>query len=211
MWMNRDVITIAPETSLSEAAFLMAHRRVRRLAVVHATPTGPHLVGILARSDVFAAFPSEINPFSVNATDRFHSATAVGEVMSRALVTTTPDTPIEVAARAMNDHKIGALPVVLDAHLVGFITESDIFRAFVELMGSTPGEARVTFNALPHEDALALVLRLGQANNVRLVSVLSASHAGHPMCVVRVSGAGIDQFVDALWKSHHPPLSVVRS
>lgn len=37
----------------------------------------------------------------------------------------------------MLEHKIGGLPVVQDGELVGIITESDIFRAFVQLLGET--------------------------------------------------------------------------
>lgn len=211
MWMSRDVVTIAGDRSISEAAALMAQRHVRRLAVIQADTSEPHLIGVLARSDVFAAYPSEINPFSVTATDRYRSPIAVHRVMSRDVITTSPDTPIEAAARTMLERKIGGLPVVHESHLVGYISESDIFRAFVELIDATAGEVRVTFRALTQEDTLALVLKTAQATHVKLVSILSSHHSGEPLCVVRATGPGIDNFIDALWKTHHPPLSVVRT
>ena len=34
-------------------------------------------------------------------------------------------------AQLMLDHKVGALPVLDDGHLIGIITETDIVRAFV--------------------------------------------------------------------------------
>lgn len=211
MWMSRDVVTIAGDRTISDAADLMAQRHVRRLAVIQENHEERHLIGVLSKSDVFAAYPPQINPFSVTATDRYRSPIAIHRVMSRDVITTTPDTPIEVAARTMLDHKIGGLPVIHESLLVGYISESDIFRAFVELVDATAGEVRVTFRALTQEDTLALVLKTAQATRVKLVSILSSHHSGDPLCVVRATGPGIDNFIDALWKTHHPPLSVVRT
>jgi acetoin utilization protein AcuB len=57
--------------------------------------------------------------------------------MSPALHTTTPDTPIEDAARILRKHKIGALPVLRDGHLVGIITESDLLDVLIEMTGAS--------------------------------------------------------------------------
>jgi acetoin utilization protein AcuB len=125
--------------------------------------------------------------------------------------TTTPETPIESAAQLMLERDVGGLPVMKQGLLVGMITESDIFRAFVELIGTGTGEARISFYAAPHEDVLSLVLKAAQKSDVRLVSILSSHHDNQPMCVVRVTGKGIDDFIQSLWNTHHPPLNVVRT
>lgn len=211
MWMSRDVVTIERGVPITDAAALMLRHRVRRLTVVTPTADGPQLVGILTKSDVYAAFPAEINPFSVSGADQFRTDVTVNDIMSREPVTTTPETPIETAARLMHDRKVGGLPVTKESRLVGLITESDIFRAFVELIGTGLGEARISFYAAPHEDVLALVLQAAQAAKVRLLSILSSQHDGQPMCIVRVAGDGIDAFIQTLWTTHHPPLNVVRT
>ena len=79
------------------------------------------LVGIVAERDLLLA-----------ATHHMQSAVDVGDVMHRGVITTTADTPVDQAAALMVDHRIGGLPV-LDAgsRVIGVITESDIFRAFV--------------------------------------------------------------------------------
>jgi len=49
------------------------------------------------------------------------------------VITACPEMPIAEAASLMVDHRIGGLPVVdVDKRVVGVITETDIFRAFVE-------------------------------------------------------------------------------
>jgi acetoin utilization protein AcuB len=54
------------------------------------------------------------------------------------------DTPIEQAARIMADNKIGGLPVLRDGHVVGIITETDLFKVFLELLGAREPGVRVT-------------------------------------------------------------------
>jgi acetoin utilization protein AcuB len=68
----------------------------------------------------------------------------VDEVMTTDLVTVTPDTLLEEAARIMADNKIGGLPVVEDGQLVGIITETDIFKVFLELLGGREQGLRLT-------------------------------------------------------------------
>ena len=47
--------------------------------------------------------------------------------MSRNVVTTTPDEPIEAAAKKMEEHSISALPVIdADQHVIGLITSDAI-------------------------------------------------------------------------------------
>ena len=64
------------------------------------------------------------------------------DLMARNPRTTAPDAPLESAARIMRDHKIGALPVLSAHALVGLITESDIFRAMVEVFETTTRAVR---------------------------------------------------------------------
>jgi acetoin utilization protein AcuB len=68
----------------------------------------------------------------------------VTELMTTEVITVTPDTPMEEAARIMADNKIGGLPVIQDGKLVGIITETDIFKVFLELLGAREGGLRLT-------------------------------------------------------------------
>jgi acetoin utilization protein AcuB len=72
------------------------------------------------------------------------SKIAVKDVMTRKVLTVTESTPIEEAARIMADNKIGGLPVLRNEQVVGIITETDLFKIFLELMGAREPGVRAT-------------------------------------------------------------------
>lgn len=116
--MSSPVVTVSGDTTHRKALELMQQKRLRRLPVVDRKG---ELVGIVAERDLLLA-----------ATRYPGAAVDVGEVMATKLVTATPDMDLASAARLMLEHRVGGLPVVDHGSLVGIITESDIFRRFVE-------------------------------------------------------------------------------
>jgi acetoin utilization protein AcuB len=208
LWMSRPPITIRPDASIGEAAVAMDRRHIRRLLVtVDGTPAG-RLIGIVSAGDVGRAFPRDVNPHSVVVADVKLTRT-VREVMTARPTTVTPTTPIEEAAALLRTRKVGALPVVHGDHAVGILTESDVFRAFVEMLGVEGPSVRVTFDVAGGEDVFALVVQLARAHQMRVASVLTATHEGRPMAVVRLAGAHAERFVDAVARSGHRLVSVL--
>lgn len=210
MWMTREVATVEPDVPITAALVLMAKRHVRRLPVIESQDSDAHLVGMVTATDIRHAYPRDVNPFSVTAPDALEISTTIGDIMSRHVVTTAPDAPIENAAAEMRNRRIGALPVLRNAALVGLITESDIFRAFVAVMRSPEAGARITFDASRHEDLFGLVADVAREHNVRVLSLISAQEQDRPVCVVRVAGPGVDAMLDNLWSSGHAVLNVLR-
>lgn len=211
MWMARDVTTVQPETSITDAAALMAAKRVRRLPVVARKREAERLVGIVTATDIYRAFPPDLNPFSLAARDAPPSSVMVESVMNISPLTTEPEAPIEEVARVMRTRKIGAMPVVREATLVGLITESDIFRAFVGLFDLPQGGARVTFDLSKGEDIFGLVGGIAKQHSVRVLALNLLELDGRPLGVVRVAGREIEAFLDDLWKSKHSVLNVLRT
>ena len=124
-WMTREVITISPETSLAEAHKLMGEKRVRRLPVVE----HGRIVGIVTLGDVRGAEPSRASSLSIWEMNDLLAKLKVVEIMSRTPATIQQNASIGEAARMMLENKFSGLPVVDEAdHLIGIITESDIFR-----------------------------------------------------------------------------------
>ena len=210
MWMTRDVLTVVPETPAAEAAKLMARRHVRRLMVVEKWADGPHLLGIISAKDVIHAFPPHVNPFAIEGPDARLTPTTVSQIMTANPRTTTPDTPIEEAAALMCAHKIGALPVLRGKILAGIITESDVFRAFVSLLGSDEKGARITFDTTKGEDVFELVGKLAKRKKIRVISLIWTEQDQQPVCVVRIAGEGEDDVLDDLWGSGHIVINVIR-
>jgi acetoin utilization protein AcuB len=210
MWMTRDVVTIEPATPITEAAAIMSERHIRRLPVVEQHANVPHPIGIITATDILRAYPPSVNPFAIasSATQQNH-ITAV-QIMSRALQAVIPETPIEDAARIMRDEKISTLLVVHKMKLVGLITESDIFRAFLSILDFSRGDARITFAITEEEDVFGFIAPIALRWGVRLVSLMSVRQDNRKLCVVRVTGATVDKMLDELWSSGHSVLNVLR-
>ncbi|GAB4443592.1 MAG: hypothetical protein Fur0044_39890 [Anaerolineae bacterium] len=128
-WMTRDVVTVSPEMTLPEAHRLMEEKKIRRLPVIEAGK----LVGIVTRGDIRGAEPSGATSLSIWEVNYLLAKLKIGEIMTARPVTIAAEETIGEAARLMLEKKISGLPVVDQAgHLVGIITESDIFRLVVQ-------------------------------------------------------------------------------
>lgn len=138
--MSSPVITVKPETPIMEALDLMRNRNIRRMPVVR----DGKMVGIVSATDLLNAAPSDVTSLSVWELNYLIGKIKVSDVMSRKVIIVGPDTPIEEAAHLMVTNKIGGLPVVDGDHLVGLITETDLFKIFLELMGAQQEGVRVT-------------------------------------------------------------------
>lgn len=117
--MNPRPITIYPGASLAEARALLDRHRIRHLPVVEEGK----LVGIITDRDIRSAA-------SVASLEQI----TVGDAMTRNVITITPETPVQEAAKLMVSHRIGGLPVLKGGEVVGIITETDLLKAFVELV-----------------------------------------------------------------------------
>lgn len=128
-WMTRDVVTIPSEMTLPEAHRLMEEKKIRRLPVVNEG----RLVGIVTRGDIRGAEPSGATSLSIWEVNYLLAKLKIGEIMTTHPISIAADETIGEAARLMLEKKISGLPVVDNAdHLVGIITESDIFRLVVQ-------------------------------------------------------------------------------
>lgn len=128
-WMTPSVITVAPDTPITQAHDIMQSHNIRRLPVVE----NNRLVGIVTIGDVREASPSGATTLSIWELNYLWSQLQVKNVMTRKVLTVHANEPLINAARIMLEHKVSGLPVVDDEmHVVGIITESDLFRMMVE-------------------------------------------------------------------------------
>jgi len=210
MWMTRNVVTIRPQAPLTEAAELMAAKHIRRLPVVEVHGQGLQLLGIVSARDILHAFPPDVNPFAIVPPKAGTVPVTVEHIMTPRPETIAPEAPIEAAAELMAEKKIGALPVVQGQKLAGLITESDIFRAFVSFFASPESNVRITFDISASEDVFDWLSHETRQRNLRIISLVSSQQENVPVCVVRVAGHTVDEFVEDLWDSGHRVLSVLR-
>lgn len=139
--MSTNPVTITADVPITEALRVMRQNQVRRLPVLDGDG---ELIGIVSEKDLLYASPSPATSLSIHEMHYMLSRLQVTELMTADPVTITPDTLLEEAALIMADNKIGGLPVVQDGKLVGIITETDIFKVFLELLGGREKGLRLT-------------------------------------------------------------------
>ena len=138
--MSRPVIAIHPDLPIHDARNLFKQEKIRRAPVIK----NGKLVGIVSDQDLIDASPSPATSLSVWEMNYLLSKIEIKDIMSKDVITINEDTPIEQAARIMADNKIGGLPVMRNNKVVGMITETDLFKVFLELMGAREVGVRVT-------------------------------------------------------------------
>jgi acetoin utilization protein AcuB len=139
--MTPNPVTIASDKSVPDALRLMRGRKVRRLPVLD---RHGQLIGIVSDKDLLHASPSPATTLAIWEIPELLAKLEVERVMAREVITVSEDAPVEEAARIMVDRRIGGLPVMRGKALVGMITETDLFKAFLELLGGRRPGVRVT-------------------------------------------------------------------
>ena len=152
--MTRDPVVIHDDTPIDEAMKIMRDNKVRRLPVLNDKGA---LVGIVSEKDLLYASPSPATSLSIYELHYLMSRIKVSDVMITEVITVTEDTPLEEAARIMADNKIGGLPVMMDGELVGIITETDLFKIFLELLGAREMGVRLAMLVLDEKGVLAKI------------------------------------------------------
>lgn len=138
--MSHPVLTVSPDMSALDAQAFMRREHIRRAPVIH----DGKLVGIVTESDLLNASPTQATLLSVWEINYLVSKIKVSQVMTKKVLTIGEDTPIEEAARVMIDNKIGGLPVLRDGKVVGIITETDLFKVMLEMLGARQLGARAS-------------------------------------------------------------------
>jgi acetoin utilization protein AcuB len=161
--MTPNPIKVHPESDPLAALGLCKSARIRRLPVVDADDRS---VGIVTRNMLEQFLAKAPSP---GVMKRQHS---VEQVMVSPALTVSPDYPLEEAARLMVAHKIGSLPVVDEGKLIGIITETDIFKQFVEILGGQAQAMRLTVEVMDTPGEFAKVVNVIAALRGNLCSAI---------------------------------------
>lgn len=167
--MTRDVVTVPPSANVTDALGTLESNNIRHLPVLE----GGRLVGIVSDRDLRMALSGDVD------------AATIADVMTPDPLTVPPATPIEEAARTLSEHRIGCVPVVENDEVVGILTESDVLRAFVELMTGRERHARIELMAPHRPGELARIVRLiGIEHGLNLTGVVVPPTRGDRALVV---------------------------
>ncbi len=195
--MTPDPVTVTTETSLKDALALIRSKPFRHLPVVD---NAGKLAGIVTEKSLVYASPTPAVSLSVFEVDYILSRTTVGQVMQTPVITVEPDLPIEEAARKMVDHHIGCLPVVEGDNLVGIISDTDIFRIFVEALGGGHPSLRISVLIPEEVGSLARLTRCiaSVGGNIHSLGMFWGEKSEDPVVVVRLEKVDRETVLKAL-------------
>ena len=191
---TQELVTVVPETTAVEALALCRMNRIRHLPVLE----GGRLVGVISDRDLRVATPALGDPARAEGLERIR----VADEMARDVTIARPEDPIEDAAMAMYERKIGCLPVVDGEDLVGIVTSSDVMRALVRLVGAHESGSRLEVSLPSRSGSLTEVTQIIRDAGVDIMSVLASSEhedeAGERVAVLRVATIEPKQVVERL-------------
>ena len=139
--MTKHPVTVSSATKVDEAIHLLKKHNIRRLPVVD----DGKLVGIVTDKDLMRVTPSAATTLAKYEINSLLAGISIGEIMSKSVISVNESAPIEEAALLMSRNRVSGLPVTSDVGaVVGVITETDIFDAFVNIMDLEEGKTRIT-------------------------------------------------------------------
>ncbi len=183
--MIQDPITITEKASVSDAIELMKVNSIRHLPVVSPKKV---LKGFLTLADLKQGLiPSMLGDLTLT------------DLMIKEPITVEPDNDIEIAAQLIYKHKIGGIPVVKKNKLVGIITESDILRAFIDMMGILTASSRIDVVIKDEPGSFRKALQVINDNGGDIINVgMTARQTGKRTYYFRLSVCKTDNIKKAL-------------
>ena len=155
--MIPDPITITEEASIQEAIEIMKANSIRHLPVVS---EGNELKGFVTLADLkIGLVPSML------------AGLTLSDLMIKEPITVEPDNDIEIAAQLIYKYKIGGIPVVKKGKLVGIITETDLLRAFIDMMGILGASSRMDVVVGSESGSLKNAMQIIHNNGGEIISV----------------------------------------
>lgn len=157
-FMTKDVVTIPPETKITDAVDIMEENNFHRIPVVK----DGKFIGLITEEIIAKNSPSKVSSLSIYEMNYLFDRVVAEELMLTDVYTTTPDVLIEEAATIMINKDITVLPVLNEAqNVIGIMTHKDIFRALIDLTGFEGEGGRFIVDV--EEDRVGVIAGITQA------------------------------------------------
>jgi acetoin utilization protein AcuB len=170
--IQKNPLTVSPDTSFHEARTIMNKNNLRHLPVVDKNNV---LAGIVTYGDIRQAAPSDATLLSPQELNYLLVRLKVSSFMTpkNKLITITPDTLIEEAVQLMHDNKIGCLPVVTKGKLYGIFTETDALNFLVDIFGLEQKGTRLTITIDDKPGSILGILEVIKKHNLVIISIVT--------------------------------------
>ncbi|MGB3972016.1 MAG: CBS domain-containing protein [Limnochordia bacterium] len=194
-FMTKDPITVSLDATLPSTADLMKQHNLKRLPVMDQDK----LVGIITEKDVAKALPSPATTLSKYEINYLTEKIRVKDVMTKAVISVSPDTTVEEATMIMHEEDVGCLPVLENGKLVGIITERNIYNALTKLFGLDRPGLRVTVQVEDRIGVIADLTTLIKSLNLPIISLATyAASAETAYIVVRIATDSPESLIGTL-------------
>lgn len=206
--MTPDPVTITPATTVADASELMRTHKFRRLPVV----ADKKIVGIVTDRDLMEVSPSPATTLSIFELNYLLAKMQVKDIMTQNVVTIGVGATVEEAALVMYNNRIGGLPVVDDSgQVAGLITETDIFKCFVDIMGLPGGKTRLTIDVTDKVGVISDIAAVFAGLDVNIGSMATYTLPdGRYELVIRTDAADLDELLKRLAAKGYPVSHVVK-
>lgn len=200
-WMSRPVITVDIDDSMQNAIRLMKQHRIRLLPVIKKAK----LVGIVSDRDLKRASASDATTLEVHELLYLLSQLKLKNIMTKNPITVPEDYTVEETAEVLLAKKISGAPVVdKTGHVVGIITQSDLFRVLISLTGISSRGVQFAFKIEDRAGSIKEVADVIREFGGRMVSILTSYEkvdAGFRKVYIRIQDIDeqkLDPLKDAL-------------
>lgn len=185
-FMTHNPFFVSPDDNFPQAMNMIRKRKIRHLPVVDKGK----LVGIVVEKDLLSNQPSPATTLSLYEIYSLLETLRVRQIMSRPVITVEGDCPLEEAARIMVENKISCLPVMDGEKLAGIITETDVFKVLVEVLGGKEDGIRLTLRLPDRAGELAVISRHIADAGGNIVAVTTTSvEGGKRETMIKETGA----------------------
>ena len=187
--MTTGLVTVLPDTLVGDALDMMRAENIRRMPVVDEKGM---VVGIVSERDLLNV-SSLADTGGLWEWGRLDSKAKVEEVMTREVITVSPNLTLEDAARIMADNAISGLPVLEGERLVGIITETDLFFIMLEMVGAREWGVRVSVTVKDIPEGIAKVTSAISAERGNILALATYPDQGEEACQVMMVVEGVLQ------------------
>ncbi|MFZ7119989.1 MAG: CBS and ACT domain-containing protein [Eubacteriaceae bacterium] len=162
--MKKKLITLLPDSTISEAINIMRNNKIRHLPVID---KNNKLLGIVSDRDLRDASPSILNTHN-----EIEYQTKIESIMTTNLITGSPLDFVEDVAAILYEFKIGCIPILSMEKLVGIVTETDLLHTFVKITGAHEPSSHIELKIIDKPGILSQITSVFQERNLNIISVL---------------------------------------
>jgi len=195
--MTHNVVTVAKDATILHVRNLLREKDINQVPVVD----GKKVIGVITDGDIRENSASPASTLSIHELNYLLSEMKAGDIMTRNPVTVSPDTPVEEAAKILNEKGIGCLPVVQNDELVGIITTCDMLNVLLEVMGVGTPSSRIELSIPSDMGEICNIAGIVKGLGLSIISMVSTVNRNDPatrFSVLRVNTDDIRELCKAL-------------